>query len=240
MPASKSLANRPSPLHPDKKLGELTRAEMRQILERLPDEPEFHAGIVLLKRILDKDPDDAKAVAGFIAFTDKADNILDNTGKILKHDFIAQPNEPADSPYVLGHEEEMKKTSPLAPRRQFLRAGLRTLAWVGTGGVIAAYGAARTGSQMARYMSSPSTDDAAVKAKAGRDMFSLAHEFIDDHVMGPTDVVLGGAILNEGLENWDELKFEQISNGITEFLQFVGAYEDKKPPAKTSSRRPGR
>jgi hypothetical protein len=192
-----------------KPLGELTAVEMKQLIESLRPKEDMHAGVRFLLVLLEEEGPQA-----VIRFVDKMAAILDKEGKLLNYDFQDREND-----ILKG------KTSPsLVSRRTFLRS----TAWTASGAVFAAHGAAGLIDQIGGYIHQATKaplgkDDTAKEAIQRRSAAKHVYDFIGDHVMNTANILVGAALINEGVEKWREAKLEQVANAVAEIAKYQRA-----------------
>jgi hypothetical protein len=210
----------------DKKtLGELTPAEMHELIDKLPRKQpmrdEMYVGTEFFRLLLDKHGKEAVVQCverlhkelrdgGPLEdydFLDKSDGVKDKSGAIIDELALLK----------LARRRSLALVHPKArmSRRDFFEtAGWATLAtyWMGTG-------ALKTGDEVTRAIT---RDDKPTWA-------GQAHDKIKAVADGPADVLLGATALSTVASYWAKLKLEHVANAIDEMAKHLGPDRKDQP-----------
>jgi hypothetical protein len=190
----------------EKSIGDLTKEEMKELILSLRPKEDMHAGVRFLLVLLEE-----KSTQGVIDFVSKMSAILDKEGKLLDYDFD-------------GREKEIlkgKAAPPIISRRTFLRS----TAWTASGAVFAAHGALGLVDQLGGYIDKATAptlgkEETQTEKIQRRAAIKSAYDFIGTHLMNTANILVGAALVNEGVEKWREAKLEQVANAIAELAEY--------------------
>jgi hypothetical protein len=205
-----------------KQLKGMSEPQLREFITSLYPPEEMEAGKQLLLGILDigkeTDAPDIR-VARVVDFVCKARMVV-KEGKILGYDFKHDPNDPNDERDVLPHGKIAEKTSPIGSlsRRRFLGLGFDTVGHYGFGAYFYLEGLAGALAQIFP----PKPGDPAFDEhhrEPSEHLPTRAKEFLSHTCYPAAMMFLGIIFVRDADKHWEESKYEQISNAVTEFVK---------------------
>jgi hypothetical protein len=191
----------------DKKVKDLSINDMRIIIHSMRRTADADAGAKMMEFILDR-----KGVAGVVEFVEWGQKILDNTGMILKSDFL-----PIDGSEPTKEEKKMlRSATPGLSRRSFL---FNVAPWC----AVAATGAVHSAAGMLEDLAGQATGDQT--ASGPKNIFGKIRQEIDNKGGYPLEMIGSVSLAYLAINDWNDDKYQQISNGVAEIGQILGISE---------------